>query len=223
MGLRGSKPKRGEVIWSERIAYAVGLMATDGCLSNDGRHLELSSKDREQLSNFLICIDREVTISKKKSGFTDKEFYRIQFSDVTLYRFLESIGLTPRKTLTMGALSVPDEFFFDFLRGHHDGDGSFYSYFDPRWKSSFMFYLSFVSASEAHVVWLRKRIHHLSGVKGHVTTDRNRGIYQLKFGKAESMVILARMYARGSSVHLRRKRLKIQSALRIVGQSLPSS
>lgn len=223
MGLRGPKPKREGVTWSGRIAYAVGLMATDGCLSNDGRHLELTSKDKEQLINFLGCINKDVRISTKISGFTKNQVYRIQFSDVTLYRFLESVGLTPRKTHMMGALSVPDELFFDFLRGHHDGDGSFYSYFDPRWKSSFMFYLSFVSASEAHILWLRERIHHLSGAKGHITTDKNRGICQLKFGKAESLVILARMYPSSSLVHLKRKRLKIQNALRIVGQSLPSS
>ena len=38
---------------------------------------------------------------------------------------------------------MPKKYFFDFLRGHFDGDGSFYSYWDKRWKSSYMFYVSF--------------------------------------------------------------------------------
>lgn len=223
MGLRGPLPKRREVIWSEDLAYAIGLLATDGNLSSDGRHLELTSKDKDQLENFSVCIEKRLPISEKKSGFSDKEVYRVQFSDVTLYKFLESIGLTARKTHTIGALEIPNKYFFDFLRGHFDGDGTFYSYQDSRWKSSFMFYLCFVSASEAHVLWLRKRITELCGARGHLTTGKEKKMFQLKFAKRESRILLSRMYASGDSICLKRKRLKIQEALRIVGQSLPRS
>ena len=37
---------------------------------------------------------------------------------------LVSLGLTPRKSLTLGALAVPDELFPDFFRGCIDGDSS---------------------------------------------------------------------------------------------------
>lgn len=211
------------MVWSGKIAYAVGLMATDGNLSSDGRHLELTSKDDEQLRNFMKCIDKTVLITKKRSGFTKKEVSRIQFSDSMLYAFLISIGLTPRKTKTIGELQIPDTFFFDFLRGHHDGDGSFYSYYDPRWKSSFMFYLAFVSASEHHIKWLQKKIGQLCSIKGHVTSNKEGTLFQLKYAKSETLVLLGRMYATETVMHLKRKRLKIEQALRIVGQSLPCS
>ncbi len=34
--------------WTANLAYAVGLITTDGCLSKDGRHIDLTSKDLEQ-------------------------------------------------------------------------------------------------------------------------------------------------------------------------------
>lgn len=224
MGKRGSKPKRNNIVWSPEIAYAVGLMATDGCLSNDGRHIDLTSKDEDQLRNFMRCIGKNVPITYKRSGYTQKSVTRIQFSDVVLYDFLISVGMTPNKTKTLGELNIPDALFFDFLRGHLDGDGCFYSYFDPRWKSSFMYYLTFISASERHLIWVRNTIMRLSGVRGHMTRTGRKGqeIRVLRYAKSESRVLCNLMYANPGSICLLRKRLKISTALGIVGLTLPS-
>lgn len=216
---RGAPPKREEVRWSAELAYAVGLLTTDGCLSSDGRHIDLTSKDREQLGNFMRCIDKKVRIGIKKT-VTGKSVNRIQFSDVVLYRFLLSIGLTPKKTHTLGPITVPDPYFFDFLRGHFDGDGSFYSYHDTRWKKSFMFYLSFVSASRAHISWIQKTLRKRLGVNGYLTHAKGQSVIQLRYAKTETQVILQKMYAKKGAICLSRKRLKIEKALRIVGLSL---
>lgn len=223
MAARGAKPRRGAVVWSSAIAYAVGLLATDGCLSSDGRHIDLTSQDRQQLKNFMRCIGKDVKVSHKISSFTRKKVTHIQFSDVGLYRFLLSIGLTPRKTHTLGRLEVPDEYFFDFLRGHHDGDGSFYSYFDPRWKNSFMFYLACISASKTHVNWIQETVERLSGARGHLTYTGREGhkVYSLRYAKEDSLRVLRRMYADSRAVCLARKKLKISRALGIVGLTLP--
>ncbi len=98
-----------------------------------------------------------------------------------------------------------------------DGDGSFYSYFDPRWKSSFMFYLIFASASRGHINWLRKEISDHCGTVGHITTDDKKIIHQLKYAKRESLKILKNMYYSESVICLSRKRLKVEKALKITG------
>lgn len=220
MGKRGRKPLRGNIAWSAKLAYAVGLIATDGSLSVNGRHIDLTSKDREQLVNFMGCIDKQLTISTKTGSYKDEPVSRVQFSDVTLYNFLISIGLTPCKTKTLGKVAIPDKYFFDFLRGHYDGDGCFYSYFDPRWKSSFMFYLIFVSSSEDHILWLRDSVTRLAGISGNIS--RAGSTLQLRFAKNETRKLLSRMYNDSGAVSLSRKRLKIEQALGIVGQSLAS-
>lgn len=216
----GARPKRGVVEWSADIAYATGLMATDGCLSSDGRHLDLTSKDREQLLNFMSCIKKDVLVGKKKTP-QGGAVSRIQFSDVTLYKFFLTVGLTPKKTHTLGALFIPDKYFFDFLRGHFDGDGTFYSYYDRRWQNSFMFYVTFVSASRKHILWVQNMIKKHTGVKGHITSAKGHAVVQLKYAKKEGLAVLRKMYSKDKLVCLSRKRLKIVQALRIVGWSLP--
>ena len=168
-----------DIEWSAKFAYAIGLLTTDGCLYSDGRHLSLTTKDLEQAENFIDCLDLTVKIGKKSHGHSEeKKYFHVQFGDVLFYRYLEKIGLTPAKSKTMGALGIPSAYFFDFLRGHFDGDGSFYSYFDPRWRSSFMFYTTFVSASQKHVMWLQEKIHSFLKIYGHITKSKNDSVYK---------------------------------------------
>ncbi len=223
MATPGPKPHTKEIAWSPGVAYGVGLMATDGNLSPDGRHLELTSKDIQQINNLQNCFNIRAKVSTKSGGALShyQKYYRIQWGDVTLYNFLLDIGLTPNKSLTLGALKIPDEYFFDFLRGSYDGDGCFYSYFDPRWKSSFMFYFTFVSASQPHILWLWETIERLSVLKGHMTiTGKKCVIYSLKYAKKETLELLKYIYPHPEVMCLERKRLKIVEALRIVGIKL---
>ncbi len=205
--------------WSPEFAYAIGLLTTDGNLSPDGRHIDFTSKDREQLMNIKQCLSIKNKIGIKKSGLGKKSLH-VQFGDINFYKFLLSIGLTPKKSKTLGVIGIPNKYFFDFLRGHFDGDGSFYSYFDPRWKSSFMFYTEFISASKKHIDWLRDQLFKFLKIKGHVTGNRYKIIYQLKYAKAESLKLLPKIYYSDGVICLSRKRLKIKKALGIIGKRL---
>ena len=49
-------------------------------------------------------------ISYKSSGYSDRKYPRVQFSDVGLYRFLQNIGLMPAKTKTIAAIAIPDKY-----------------------------------------------------------------------------------------------------------------
>ena len=230
MGLSGPKPRFREFIWTSDFAYAVGLITTDGCLSNDKRHMTLVSADIEQIENFKKCLNLKVKTGIHYSGrrFANTMAYRVQWGDVALYNFLLGIGLMPNKSLKLKELLIPDIQFFHYLRGCFDGDGSFYSYYDPRWKNSFMFYVTFESASDAYTKWLQRTIQRLAGVKGHVSTksgmNKNRNtMHSLRYAKNESVILLQKLYEHPGEIYLSRKKLKIEAALRIVGKSLPMS
>src|SRR3989344_6346273 len=190
MKKRGVKPKgKVDITWSANFAYAIGLLASDGCLQNDSRHIDLTSKDREQLENFLRAVSIKVKITNKNSSLS-KKYLRVQFGDVLFYKFLLNIGFTPAKSKTIGAIIIPPKYFFDFLRGSFDGDGTFYSYWDPRWRSSFMFYTVFASASHKHIDWIRRELFNRLKVKGHIARDSKKSTYQLRYAKNESFKIL---------------------------------
>ena len=216
------KPKnKVKIEWSSDFAYAIGLITTDGNLSPDGRHINFTSKDLELIKFFKQCLGLDNKIGRKaRGGQKEKKYNVIQFGDVNFYKFLLNIGLTPKKSKTLGVINIPDKYFFDFLRGHFDGDGTFYSYWDPRWRSSFMFYTEFISASIKHINWLRKKITAFLGIKGHVTHDGLKSTYQLKYAKKESLILLKKIYYSDEIKYLNRKYLKIKKALAIIGLHL---
>lgn len=217
MGKRGPIPEgKVKLEWSANFAYAIGLLVTDGCMYSDYRHVALVSNDVEQLEHFLIALQIKNKIGKHASGLKNaKQSYRVQVGDVNFINFLLSIGVTPKKSKTIGKIKLPKEYFFDFLRGCFDGDGYSYSYWDKRWRSSFMFYIGFTSASMAHIDWLRGEIESRLKIRGHVTKGGVKICYQLKYAKKEALVIIDKMYYNSRVVCLSRKRLKIKKAFKV--------
>ncbi len=216
MGKRGSKPKeKVKIEWSANFAYAIGLIVTDGCLYNDSRHITFVSKDIEQIENYMKCLAIETTVGQVVSGHAQTIAYRVQFGDVLFHTFLRKIGIHPAKSKTIGAVNIPLQYFFDYVRGCFDGDGSFYSYWDPRWKSSHMFYVQFVSASKEHIDWLQKTLKDSVGVHGYVSTSEKSSVVQLRYAKKEGLEIIQKMYYSPDVVCLKRKRDKIRKALAI--------
>ncbi|HEY4511455.1 MAG TPA: hypothetical protein VJH55_01300 [Candidatus Paceibacterota bacterium] len=225
MGARGPKPEGKVAInWTPDFAYAIGLLVTDGNLSPDGRHIAFVSKEVEQLENFKRALKIDNKLTPIRSNYNDSLAYKVQFGDVLFYRFLNSIGITARKSLTIGEIAIPRHLFGHYFRGVLDGDGCFYSYWDKRWKSSYMFYVSVGSGSYKHCVWLKKEISSLFGIKGHIATSKRKAsknpYHQLRYAKRESLILLRKVYAGGGSMYLTRKKLKIDKALGIIGVSL---
>ncbi len=217
MGKRGPKPKsKVQIKWSANFAYSIGLLTTDGNLSPDGRHINFTSKDEELVQLFCRCLGLNNKIGRKaRGGEKEKKYFLVQFGDVNFYKFLLKIGLMPNKSKQLKKIKIPPKYFFDFLRGHFDGDGTFYSYWDPRWHSSFMFYTEFISASNKHIDWLRSRISQNLGLRGHITKDGKKTCYQLKYAKTESLKLFPKLYYNKNIVCLQRKRLKIERAIKI--------
>lgn len=207
VGLKYKKKvlKNGKFSWTSELAYAVGLITTDGNLSKDGRHLEFTSKDLDQIRTFKNCLEIEVKISSKTSGYTKKRnSFHIQFWDTAFYRWLLRIGLSPAKTKTIGVLKIPKKYFFDFLRGHLDGDGYIYFYKDTRWKNSWLIYTTFLSYSLNHLKWIRNEIWESLSIKG--TLNKNQNVWYLRYAKRESLRLLSKLYYDDDIPCLKRKR-----------------
>lgn len=208
--------KKRQYEWSAAIAYSVGLMASDGCLSLDGRHLDLTSVDIEQLENFSAAIDKSLVPSLKSTGSraTRNHAYRVQFSDVAYYDFLVNAGLSPRKSRVISEVKIPPCYFTHFLRGIFDGDGTVYAYFDKRWRSSYMFYVQFASASRPFLEYLLVTARTLIGVTGgSIHGTATKGAYTLSFAKADSALLYAAMYSGAGNLFLARKRIKLAGYL----------
>jgi hypothetical protein len=62
--------------WSPAIAYAIGLIATDGNLSSDGRHLSIPSKDLDLLETLRDCLRLNNTITRHSN---ERHIHRLQW------------------------------------------------------------------------------------------------------------------------------------------------
>lgn len=133
--------------WCPSFAYVIGLIVTDGNLSPDGRHISFTSKDFEIVQLYCSYLGIKNKIGRRaRYGSSDKKYYVVQFGDVLFYRKLLDIGLMPCKSKSLGVLKIPKEYFYDFLRGCIDGDGSVGFFTHPESKHP-QFRIRLVSAS----------------------------------------------------------------------------
>jgi hypothetical protein len=198
--------------WSSNLAYAIGLITSDGCLSKNIPRISFGSKDIEMMSNFKRALGLKNKVSKHaRGGETEKRFFYLSIKSRSFYNYLLTIGLTPAKSKTIQAVAIPDKFFADFLRGLFDGDGSFYSFRDTRWPNSFVYKTSFASASTQFIKWLKERLTDLYGVKGYF--HQGVGVINLEYTKGDSNKLFLAMYHQENILFLTRKYDKIKAAL----------
>lgn len=171
--------------------YFVGLITTDGCLSGDERHVDITSKDKNFLESLRKYLTISNVVSQKRSGI-GKTYYRIQIGGVEFYNFLRSLGLMPNKSLKLSKINIERPYFCDFLRGVIDGDGSIRSWHHPI-NGGLQWSLRLYSGSHEFLQWLREEIHLNFLASGQLYKD-SRGLYTLKFGKLAAQQILSRCY-----------------------------
>jgi len=205
----------GGITWSPQIAYALGLMATDGNLSGRKGQMSLVSRDLDQIETLRHCLQLEAPISRVRSatGF----LHKVQWHDHDLYDWFLRVGLTPAKSRTIGPLAVPDELFADFFRGCIDDDGSVLVYTDryhaakcPHYVYERL-YVSLVSASRRFLAWIRESIRRATGLSGVIHNGggrSQRSIWALRYAKAESIRLLGWIYYAPGIPCLARKRDK---------------
>ncbi len=187
-----------KIIKPNDLWYTVGLIVTDGNLSKDGRHINITSKDLELLEKLKAALYIQNKLVMKSSGSNKEKIYGfLQFGDVVFYKFLMSIGLLPAKSLTLKSVSVPKEYFADFLRGIIDGDGSINTWINNK-NGYVQWALRICSASSEFANWLLAEIQTYYKVRGKIHTSSKQlsrnPMYIIKFGKLPAQLILRNIY-----------------------------
>lgn len=220
MNKTGPKPKpfecRENLFW-----YLVGLIATDGSLSVDGRHIDITSSAPEHLEQIRIALGLCCRVRPKWSGYGSRGFH-LQIGSVDLYQKLRRIGLTARKSLTLGQLGVPDRHFGDFLRGVVDGDGGIRRWIHPT-NGREQWVIRIVGASRPFLAWIQSTVERLWQARGvtHVQVRKtpHHPLYTLQYGKLAARVILTECYYPGALALERKRALAVHCVAVPVGWS----
>jgi intein-encoded DNA endonuclease-like protein len=183
-----------DITWSSGLSYVIGIIASDGNISSNLRHLNITSKDYEMLQNIkdILGLNNKIGM-KARGGEKDKKYFVLQFGDVRFVEFLDSIGITPNKSKTISAVKVPDDYFLDFLRGVIDGDGCIDIYKHPESKQPQM-RIRIGSASMDFLEFLLAETRRLCVVKkGAVLRKKSSRVYILTFSKTDTLQLLPKL------------------------------
>lgn len=127
--------------WSPAMAYALGVIATDGCLheSRRGRdgsktvidRVSVAQKEPELLEKVLAILESNAALRFQPrrvspSGVVAGDLWTFTISDRRLVEDLFALGITPRKSKSLRFPQVPAPLMRHFVRGCWDGDGSVY-------------------------------------------------------------------------------------------------
>ena len=194
-----------KIKWSQEFAYALGIIATDGNLSPDLRHINITSKDKEILIKIKKIFNINNKIGRKSRGYSqEKKYFVLQFGDKNFYNFLNSIGLYKAKSKTLSALKIPSKYFIDFFLGCIDGDGCITISKHPE-SSLPQLRVRLCSASIDFINWVKSSIKKIIGINNGWIYTTKKKIYFLSYGKMDSTKLLKIMYHRDTSYYLTRK------------------
>lgn len=183
---------------SPDTAYVVGMILADGCV-HDAARFSIASTDKE----ILGLIGKTLGTTRPVSVYYSpphKPGYTLHINDRRMVTALADLGITPRKSLTARMPAVPDEYFFDFLRGYFDGDGNAHG--DDRRLT-----LTFVSGSQGLLTDISQAVaRHLVHDPRTVRPHANRRGYLLKYHGPAALEVGDRMYQRAGALYIPRKR-----------------
>lgn len=202
--------------WSHDLAYAVGLITTDGSISNDRRHIVFTSSELQLIKTFKKCLSLKNKITLNPYGqYAKCQSYKIQFSNIVFYNWLLKIGLSVNKAHKITLIKIPNKYFPDFIRGHIDGDGSIFIYKDAHNKykeKNYTYnrlYITLRSSSKSHLIWIRSKLNNFLDIKGSLSgwkrKKRKIKLWSLRFCKKDSAKFLPWLYYKKDLPCLKRK------------------
>lgn len=175
--------------WSADMAYILGLIITDGCVSRAGT-VSLCMNEKELLEKVRQTMDSEhkITLSKHQKGL-----YNFKFSRKKMTEKLAAFGILPNKSMNVKCPDVPSEFLADFIRGVFDGDGSVF--FDKRSKNCPL-RSNFMSGSKDFIVKLEGKLQKIGLPKRTINEQKTKnGIsYMFRYGHKDSLKLFNLMY-----------------------------
>jgi len=193
--------------WSNEMAWVLGLIYTDGNLSNvsikDPRYkksviqkrVSLSQKEPEILNkvrNLMDCNVRLVYSKRRQYGkIVAGEIYTIAINNDKIYDDLTKFGLIPNKSKVIQFPEIDDQYLRHFVRGCWDGDGSVLlqtvdGYARPKIRAAF------TSGSRSFIESMAQALEKVGFPKRNINEHRQN--YAIRFYEKQCMLLYHYLY-----------------------------
>jgi len=197
--------------WSPNMAYILGYIYADGCILRNRYRLKIASCDKSHLRSILYIMKSNYPMLANWSENRKRPNYCSIVDRKSVYFDLVKLGLIPRKSKVAKFPSVPKKYFFHFLRGYFDGDGSVY-YDRPHINRGDKKYIrlntSFTSASYDFLDTLQKLISKKLNIVQQ-RLSKNYDAFRLKYSTKDSLKLLKQLYKNSSALLKLNRKYKI--------------
>ncbi len=115
--------------WTPLMAYWLGYLCADGCVSKDNQMISLSSKDEDVLLNFINDLESDYKIKqniRNEKSFSPGTIQKyVNINSAKIKNSLINLKFNEFKKGGIELIKlIPDDLFSHWLRGMTDGDGT---------------------------------------------------------------------------------------------------
>lgn len=205
MGIKYSSNEDYFQKWSSEMAYLLGYIYADGGLEDSprlrGRYIRLTSIDKDRIKFAQKQLQAAHPIQKlPKATPKEKQRFLLRIGSKKMFAQLTSIGLSPKKSLTVRMPEIPKKYLSDFVRGYFDGDGCVFveTAVNPKGKRILKaLRVIFTSGSKKFLIDLENLLKEHVPLEGRNITSARR-CYQLRYSTKDSVSLFCYLYASAS-------------------------
>lgn len=216
-------------IWSSEMAYILGFIAADGCISTDEERcsylLKITLKDTD--SNHLLkiknALDYEGVIyfhENNASPIVNKvtDGCTLAIKSKTLINDIKKIGIKERKSFNKEVpVSLPKKFEIDYIRGYFDGNGSVGVQYPTtsgglKTKTT-QIRVRFCSASRANLYQIQEILSKYGIKKKRVPEVTSKTAVDICYSTKESLILYRLFYQNKDAMYLDRKKIRFEEAI----------
>lgn len=194
-------------IQSHNMAYILGLIASDGCVSANTNHffIDLQENDEE----ILYKIKDEMSFEGPIEHYVNNSgchYSRIRICSKTIKEDLAQYGIVPKKTFTLEPPFFLDkQYYISYIRGYFDGDGCIYTNFE---KHNYNWYIC--GARKKVIDWIKDYLLNEFGIISYLHSSNkilSQGdlFYSIQIYKKETISRLFKILYVPNSLCLNRK------------------
>lgn len=199
---------------SHDMAYILGLIASDGCVSKNTNHIhiDLQESDEEILYKIKDALSFEGPIQHYTNN-SGCNYSRLKICSKTIKQDLEHYGITPQKTFKLEPpFFLEKQYYISYIRGYFDGDGCIWTKYGDRLK-----YNWYICGARKNVIeWIYNVLLNNYGIVSYLhtssrTLSQGDKFYSIQVYKKDTIQRIFDILYVPNSLHLERKYNKMKN------------
>lgn len=200
--------------WSKEMAYVLGWVWSDGNIDRSHRsiRIEIQAGDSYILKEIKKAMSSDVPIKIRDNAAGLSIHSRI------IAKSLIKLGCKAGDSLHNEFPNVPKRYFFDFLRGYLDGDGSVCIARSKKSRQKNVLRISFLGCKQ-FIKDLQKHLKNILNIEACKIShsyDKSE-LCRCTYNSKDARLICSKMYENCNSLFLKRKRNKFLEHIKLLG------